>query len=138
MGKDVLAYIQESRRQAERDALNMRAALFRDDRAAFEKSLREYLLIRFSLDGADVGDEQDIEELARRSLSVQRGGIAVEEGDKAINCSNASTAEEKSILFVLVVQRSLHLKLEPGIAAGVRTVPQLAQALWAAHCAVKL
>ena len=95
-------------------------------------------MIRFSLDGADVGDEQDIEELARRSLSVQRGGIAVEEGDKAINCSNASTAEEKSILFVLVVQRSLHLKLEPGIAAGVRTVPQLAQALWAAHCAAKL
>lgn len=130
MIKDALEYIRESHRQAERDAEGMRAALARKDRAAFNRALRDYLLSRFSLTSEQAGAEQDIEELARISLIAQRGKRAVAESDKAINCTNASSAEEKTLLFILVVQRGVGAKLAPAVSAQIQTLPQLAEALW--------
>ena len=74
MEKDALEYIKQSHAQAERDAQQMKAALVNADRAAFGRLLREYLLVRFIMSSSDAGDEQRIEELARKSLVLQKGG----------------------------------------------------------------
>ena len=109
----------------------MRAALEHGDRAAFERCVHDYLLKRFELD-SDNG-EQNIEELARMSLRKTLGNKYTRETDKAINCSNASSAEEKALLFILVAQRALGLSLPPVAFVQITTLPQLADALWDAH-----
>ena len=119
MEKDALTYIKESRSQAEKDALAMRAALVRQDRAAFSRLLRE----------------QSIEKLARMSLIKSKGTKAVAESDRGINCANASTAEDKSLLFVLVCQRALGVTLTPAQTASINTMPQLEEAIWSAYAA---
>lgn len=132
MEKDALEYIKRSHEQAEQDAQQMKAALVSADRAAFGRLLREYLLVRFIMSSQDAGGEQRIEELARKSLVLQKGAKAVRESDRAINCQGSSTAEDKALLFILVVQRSLSVKLEPAVMARIETLPQLADALWLA------
>ena len=133
MEKDALTYIKESRSQAEKDALAMRAALVRQDRAAFSSLLREYLCIRFDLERTN--GEQSIEKLARMSLIKSKGTKAVAESDRGINCANASTAEDKSLLFVLVCQRALGVTLTPAQTASINTMPQLEEAIWSAYAA---
>lgn len=131
--KDVLEYIRRSNKQAELDAAEMKASLEAGDKDAFYTDLFNYLITRFGLASIDIGGETNIEELARKSLIVQNGEKSVLESDKAINCSNASTAEDKVILFMLVVQKSLGLKLDPSVVARIETMPQLCGELWKAH-----
>ena len=132
MSKDAQEYIRKSRSEAERDARAMKAALEREDQAAFGRCLRDYLLKRFDLDD-DGSGEQNIEELARMSLRKSVGVKYTRETDKAINCTNASSAEEKALLFMLVVQRALGLSMPSTCFAEIETLPQLAEALWETH-----
>ena len=133
MSRNAQEYIKKSRSDAERDAQAMKAALDREDQAAFGRCLHDYLLKRFDLDND--GGEQSIEELARMSLRKSVGVKYTRETDKAISCSNASSAEEKALLFMLVVQRALGLSMPPACFAEIETLPQLAEALWETHCA---
>ena len=135
MEKDVLAYIRKSHEQAEIDARTMKAALIAHDRAAFGSCLREYWLTRFELTESHAQGEERIEELARKSLILQKGAKAVRESDRAINCQNSSTAEDKTLLFILVTQRCLGVKLSPAQSAFIETLPELEEALWQAYAA---
>jgi len=123
----------ESKERLDIDALRLKAALEKGDRAAFSGELYEYLLKRFGLSSLDADGEQRIEKLARISLVNQWGERTVRNSERAINCANASSAEEKALLFILVTKNRLELSLSPKEIARIETVSQLTESFWTAY-----
>lgn len=103
------------------------------DGERFSALLREYILAKYLLDGGE--EEEDLERLSH--LSVERVvRLAAEPGFSYTDvpgCTGQSSATEKKILLLLKIRDTLEKELPVEELIGARTLPRLAQVIFAAR-----